>query len=222
MSDFGLKLGREEGISSEFLWFPTVVYWKHGSQERRDVWGRAAGMAEAGWVTSEVKSGRRVVSKRQELNSANSLTFTELWTWRQRGKARRGIDKNLRINAFCSWDILTAGPPRLTMSGFHFGYFFFSLFALLCLCFVSFFFSPVLHVVSLWLCIQHIWPVAHTHTKGKPNTWVPLLYIHLSMARIVLCSCWFIPLPALSIEDPFQVTNVMQSTFMGCWIDTRV
>lgn len=98
-------------------------------------------------------------------------------------------------------------------------------FALLCLCFVfCFVFLPVLRVVSLWLCIQHIWPVAlaHTHTKGKLNTWVPLLYTHLSLARIVLYSCWFIPLPALSVEDPFQVTIVMESIFTACWIGTGV
>lgn len=117
---------------------------------------------------------------------------------------------------------VTAGPPRLKMSGSHFSYSFFSLFALLCLCFVFCFFLPVLRVVSLWLCIQHIWPVANTHTKGKLNTWVPLLYTHLSLARIVLYSCWFIPLPALSVEDPFQVTNVMESIFTACWIGTGV
>lgn len=43
-----------------------------------------------------------------------------------------------------------------------------------------------------------------------------------SLARIVLCSCWFIPLPALSIGDAFQVTNVMKSIFMACWIDAGV
>lgn len=138
-------------------------------------------------------------------------------------KSQKGNRQNLRINAFCSWNILTVGPPRLTMSGSHFSYSFFSLFALLCLCFFCFvLFLPVLHVVSLWLCIQLIWPVAHTHTKGKLNTWVPLLYIHLSLARIVFCSCQFIPLPALSIEDPFQVTNVTESIFMACWIDAGV
>jgi len=127
------------------------------------------------------------------------------------------IYKNLRISTFCWWDVST--PPRLTMSGSQFGYSFFSLFALLCLCsfycfFVCLFVLPVLHVVSLWLCIQHFWPVAHTHTKGKLNTWVSLLYVHLSLAKIVLFSCWSVALPVFSIEDPFQVL-MWQRAFLG-------
>lgn len=153
-----------------------------------------------------------------------------IWIWREMGKARRGIAENLRISTFYSWDVLTAAPPRLTMSGSHFGYSFFSLFALLCLCsfccfcfcFVCFFVLPVLHVVSLWLCIQHFWPVAHTHTKGKLNTWVSLLYIHLSLVRTVLFSCWFIARPVLFVEDPFQVIGVMESIFRACWVATEV
>lgn len=191
--------------------------------ESRDEWGWRVGMAEIGWIKSGVKKCTKFVSKKQELNTGSSLSFWEV-NVETKGENQKRVRQKSENKCTLLMRYITAGPPRLKMSGPHFSYSFFSLllFSVSVLCFVLFFFLPVFRVVSLWLCIQHIWPVAlaHTHTKGKLNTWVPLLYTHLSLARIVLYSCWFIPLPALSIEDPFQVTNVMESIFTACWIGT--
>lgn len=59
------------------------------------------GMVETGWIMSEIQRCRRVFSKRQELDGGNSLTFRDV-NVETNGKTRRGIDKNLRTNAFCS------------------------------------------------------------------------------------------------------------------------
>lgn len=46
-------------------------------------------MAEFGWITSEVKSCRRVVSKRQEVYSGNSLTFRDV-NMEAKGESQEG------------------------------------------------------------------------------------------------------------------------------------
>lgn len=69
--------------------FRPAVHWEHRSQGSRDVWGKGVGVAETGWIMSEVQRCRRVVSKRQELCSVSSLSFREV-NMETKGKSQEG------------------------------------------------------------------------------------------------------------------------------------
>lgn len=133
---------REEG--RDFFRIFVFCSWhlpSHCIIESRDEWGWRVGMAETGWIKSGVKKCTTFVSKKQELNTGSSLSFWEV-NIETKGKNQERVKQKAKNKCTLFMRYITAGPPRLKMSGSHFSYSFFSLllFSVSVLCFVLFFY----------------------------------------------------------------------------------